>query len=288
MDYSPRYTNNWQLKYQYQIKLCNELQPKLLLIGDSLVAGLSRYPAVWNEFFEPLNSINFGISGDRVENVLWRSIHLPLPPSLSKVVILCGSNNLSGSTSYDICDGLIDIGLSFRKKKSSLDIFICALLPRDEKWSVNRVYITEVNKLLKSKCKKFQLNFIEQDYGWIQENYTLNTSLYYRDNLHLVENGNSKLAKSIVCELDKVSSPLILNSNENISITYDKEFPSLSSSIALTSKINKNVKYSSVCTKKPPKCLSKSVKPVVSKHFHNVVKNVPNQHVNFSYPCSVC
>ena len=170
-----------------------------------MVAGLSRYPAVGNEFFKPLNSINFGISGDRIENVLWRAINLPLPPSLSKVVILTGTNNLNNNTSYDISDGIIDVGLSFKKKKSSLRIFICGLLPRDEKWSVNRLYIEEINKLLESKCKKFQFNFIEQGHDWINENGTLNASLYYRDNLHLVEKGNIKLSKSIVCEIEKVT-----------------------------------------------------------------------------------
>ena len=49
------------------IKVTN---PNKLLLGDSIVAGLGRYQAVWKKYFESLNTMNLGIGGDRVENVL--------------------------------------------------------------------------------------------------------------------------------------------------------------------------------------------------------------------------
>ena len=41
-----------------------------LLIGDSIIAGLSRYSNIWKRYFKPLYAINCGIGGDRMENVL--------------------------------------------------------------------------------------------------------------------------------------------------------------------------------------------------------------------------
>ena len=52
---------------------------KKLLLGDSIIAGLAHYQTVWKKYFVSLNTMNLGIGGARVENVLWRAICLPLP-----------------------------------------------------------------------------------------------------------------------------------------------------------------------------------------------------------------
>ena len=61
-------------------------KPNTLLLGDFIVAGLSRYPNVWNEYFAPINALNLGIGGDCIENVLWWAIDLPLPSSLKMLL----------------------------------------------------------------------------------------------------------------------------------------------------------------------------------------------------------
>ena len=40
-------------------------------IGDSLIVSLTHYSKFWNKIFKPLNSLNCGIAGDRVQHVLW-------------------------------------------------------------------------------------------------------------------------------------------------------------------------------------------------------------------------
>ena len=42
-----------------------------LLIGDSIIAALSRYSNILKRYFKPLYAINCGIGGDRMENILW-------------------------------------------------------------------------------------------------------------------------------------------------------------------------------------------------------------------------
>lgn len=46
-------------------------EPDVLWIGDSIMSHLKQRP-MWNDLFEPLHSLNFGISGDSTQNVLWR------------------------------------------------------------------------------------------------------------------------------------------------------------------------------------------------------------------------
>ena len=48
--------------------------------------------------------MNLGIRGDRVENVLWRTISLPLPSSVRNIVVQCGTNNISTDPPRDIAD----------------------------------------------------------------------------------------------------------------------------------------------------------------------------------------
>ena len=45
--------------------------PNMLLLGDSIIAGLAQYQIVWKKYFISLNVMNLGTGGDRVENVLW-------------------------------------------------------------------------------------------------------------------------------------------------------------------------------------------------------------------------
>ena len=65
-----------------------------MLIGDSIEAGLRRYPTVWRNFILQHKTINLGIGGDRNENVLWRINDIGLLNSIRSVVILCGTNNI--------------------------------------------------------------------------------------------------------------------------------------------------------------------------------------------------
>ena len=142
--------------------------------------------------------MNLGIRGDRVENVLWRAISLPLPSSIQNIVVQCGTNNISTDSTRDIADCIVDVGTIFQRNSKTVNIIICGLIPRDECWSVNRLLINKVNDILKYVSHKNGFVFIVQDHGWNLPNGSLDCFLFYKDSLHLVEQGNFKLAKSIV------------------------------------------------------------------------------------------
>ena len=85
-----------------------------LLIGDSIIAGLSRYSNIWKSYFQPLNDINCGIGGDRVQNILCQCHNLPSSSHLQNAVIMCGRNNIQHNSVEDIVDGIVKIVLSLR------------------------------------------------------------------------------------------------------------------------------------------------------------------------------
>ena len=144
--------------------------------------------------------MDLGIGGDLIENMLWRAISLPLPSSVRNIVVQCGTNNISNDSPRDITDCIVNVGTIFRKKSNTVNIK-CGLIPLDESWSVNRLLINKINDILKCYCHKNDFAFIVQDHGWTLSNGSLDFSLFYKDSLHFAEQGNVKLAKSIVSTL---------------------------------------------------------------------------------------
>ena len=86
--------NNWRkIHYNHRFHV-NHDNIDSIIIGDSIVAGLTRYNNVWKNLFGN-GFINLSIRGDRVERVLWGVRDMVFPPRLKNVVILCGTNNIN-------------------------------------------------------------------------------------------------------------------------------------------------------------------------------------------------
>ena len=62
--------SNWLECHRYFYLLLKNQFINTLLLGDSIIADLSRYFKVWQKYVTPLKALNFGIGGERVENVL--------------------------------------------------------------------------------------------------------------------------------------------------------------------------------------------------------------------------
>ena len=71
-----------------------------IIIGDSIVTGLSPYQNIWNGNFS-FDMLNCGIGDDKVQNILWRAHNLPAVKSVRNVVFLCDTNNLHLDTPED-------------------------------------------------------------------------------------------------------------------------------------------------------------------------------------------
>ena len=112
-------------------------------------------------------------------------------------------------------DCIISIGSIFQKKSSGIDVSVCGLIPRHEPWSVNRELRNEVNEILKYQFKINGFTFIFQDHGWTFANGFLDCSLFYKDLLHLIEQGNIKLAKSITLTVTSRYKDINLSSTDS-------------------------------------------------------------------------
>ena len=199
------------------IVLCTikDAKPNTFLLEDSIIAGLSRYPNVWNEYFTPITVLNLGIGIDHIDNALWWAIDLPLLSSVKNIVILCGTNNIPTDIPCDIADCIISLDSIFQKRSSGIDVSVCGLIPHGESWSVNRGLVNEVNEILKYQCNINGFTFIFQDHGWTFANGSLDCSLFYKDLLHLIDQSNIKLAKSITLTITSRYKDVNLSSNNS-------------------------------------------------------------------------
>ena len=86
--------SGWYNIHQKHVNLSLNSKMILVLIGDSIVAGLSHYANIWRTFFKTFDTLNYGIGGDRTQHVLSHAKNATLPSSLKYVVIHGGTNNI--------------------------------------------------------------------------------------------------------------------------------------------------------------------------------------------------
>ena len=102
----------WIETHYHQKELLRKSYASVVVIGDSIVAGLRRYPTVRRNFILQYKTVNLGIGGDRIENILWRFNDILSPKSIRSVVIHCGTNNIDTSSSDEISEGVVTIARS--------------------------------------------------------------------------------------------------------------------------------------------------------------------------------
>ena len=125
----PRDKLSWYACHRRQINKGIKLQASIVVIGDSLLRSLSNYPEVW-KLLSAHNLVNFGLGGDRNENVLWRVDNLSLLPTVTTVVILVGTNNMMTDKSEDIAASIISSVVELREKYPRLHVVVTRITPR--------------------------------------------------------------------------------------------------------------------------------------------------------------
>ena len=227
----------WYKSFQEHNYLLQQSPAKILLIGDSLISNLTRYPDIWKSYFSRHNALNFGIPGDKVQNILWRinNLNFSKITSLKYVFILGGTNNIDHNSPEEIVSSLISSGLSIQNHCPNTKVVIIPLLPRDHKNSIRRGNINIINTLLLSECSKHNLHSFNYQHEWLNIDNSLNMSLFYKDELHLIKDGNELLAKEILRFYQQLQSKVSINpirSFKDVTLFSLKEsdFPPLQSS----------------------------------------------------------
>lgn len=126
-------------------------------IGDSITQGWEgKGSNVWNQFYGHRKVINFGVSGDRTEHVLWRFEQGQLNGIKAKVaVVMIGTNNSNknkdGTDTYtdnDILEGVVAIVNQIRTRQPDAKILLLGIFPRSKTFNAQRGRLLEINQVL--------------------------------------------------------------------------------------------------------------------------------------------
>jgi len=180
--------DRWMSQHNQHIADTKEKEPDVLWIGDSIIAHLKQRP-VWNDLFEPLHSLNFGLSGDTTQNVLWRIQNGALDNIKPKVVVLHVGTNNFGDPPEHISDGIVAVVDYIRERHPDTYIVVVELLPRGQHPNPLRERNSAVNELLRQKLiGRARVQTVRCDKGLVGADGTISHH-FMPDYLHLSDIG---------------------------------------------------------------------------------------------------
>lgn len=101
----------------------------LCFLGDSITA---MWPGnLFSKYYGKYKVVNFGVGGDRTENVLWRLENGELKGQSPKVVVLMiGTNNLGFNTVEEVALGVETVVKNLQGKFPKTKILLLGILPK--------------------------------------------------------------------------------------------------------------------------------------------------------------
>src|SRR5579862_3979865 len=124
--------DEWVARVQASINQTKGKHYDLIFDGDSITDGWQGTGKnVWTQRYGTLSAMDFGISADKVENLLWRLQQGQvdgLDPKL--VVLMIGTNNTGRDNVDQIAEGISVVTAEYEKRCPHAHILLLAVFPR--------------------------------------------------------------------------------------------------------------------------------------------------------------
>jgi lysophospholipase L1-like esterase len=102
--------------------------------------------AVWDRYYAPRHAFNFGVAGDKTENVLWRFDHMNLSGFKPKVgVVFIGLNNVA-ATPREVALGVKAIAAKTQEVFPGIKVLVVSLTPNGR----NDAEVVKANEILRT------------------------------------------------------------------------------------------------------------------------------------------
>jgi lysophospholipase L1-like esterase len=203
---------DWYARHEEVLKVQKEIQPEVVMIGDSITHFWAGRPAAqrqsgvnaWKWLFGDRPVLNMGFGWDRTQNVLWRLEHGEFDGLHPKYVVLnIGTNNLTGTnhartnTPAEIAEAIGVICDRIHEKSPQTKIIIMGVFPRGEKPDDPiRKPIIALNKLLPDVAKAHQADFLDIGQKFLAPDGTIPNSMMF-DFCHPAEKGYAIWAEAL-------------------------------------------------------------------------------------------
>lgn len=170
----------------------------LVFFGDSITHGWEDTgKAVWDHYYGARHAVNFGISGDRTQHILWRIENGNLVGMRPKVVVLMiGTNNLNDNPLDEIVEGITKITEEFRSRLPESKLLLLAIFPREEHPGKLRAIAAQVNERIAKLDDGKHVFYLDIGAQFQQPDGSLPRELM-PDSVHLSEKGYEIWARAI-------------------------------------------------------------------------------------------
>lgn len=190
--------NSWPKVHEGYVKRAAQGKVDLVFFGDSITQW---WP--WQDFkkrFEPLRGVNFGIGGDKTQNLLWRVQNGEMDGITPKVaVVLIGTNNLGNDPADKIAAAITQIVASIREKSPTTKVLLLGLFPRgwdanEQKWY--RPKIQNINTSIARLDDGKNVRYADYGPQLLEADGTLSRKVA-KDGLHLSDEGYRRWAEAM-------------------------------------------------------------------------------------------
>jgi len=170
----------------------------LCFLGDSITQG---WPAdLFGEYFGKLYPANFGIGGDRAENVLWRLQNGELVGTSPRVIVLMlGTNNAGMNTPGEIALGVATVVKTLRTMLPKSRILLLGILPRAD---ANRAKTDAANAYLAKMDDGRMVRYLDMGRYFVSKGKIKEGLL--SDAVHLTRKGYTFWARAMYPTLAKM------------------------------------------------------------------------------------
>lgn len=134
--YFPKYPQAWLNFHQQYLKQTRKRKINVVFLGDSITRGWRKHKPLWQKHYGKRGAVNFGIGGDRTQQILWRIEHGLFDQIQPQLVVLnIGVNNLWGDQfgAARIAEGIAKIVDAIQAKSPQTKILLIGILPTGKK-----------------------------------------------------------------------------------------------------------------------------------------------------------
>lgn len=183
-------------------------EARVVLVGDSITEGWKAHAELWQRVFGPYQAMNLGVSGDRVENALWRvgqGGELDgLSPAL--VLVMIGTNNLpDGTAPQAVARGIRKLIASIQAKCPDARVLLMSLIPRsrfDDRVKELNAFLAQMPQ----RSKSDRLHYLDIDHA-LRDPQGLPERRMLPDGLHLSRQGYETWGGLLAPILSKLVGP---------------------------------------------------------------------------------
>ncbi|WP_232767600.1 GDSL-type esterase/lipase family protein [Geminisphaera colitermitum] len=204
----PATRNTWISTHNRLASAARQEGCDIMFLGDSITFGWKdNGKSIWEERYAPLKAVNFGLGGDRTENILWRLQNGALGGGINPkvVVLMIGTNNTGRDSAEQIAEGIAAIVQEIGKRAPKAKVLLLDIFPRSEKPDdVRRVKIDAINAIIAKLDDAQRVFFLPIGQKFLQPDGTLNSKAFKPDNLHLSPVGYKIWADAMDAKLSEL------------------------------------------------------------------------------------